>query len=212
MPLRANFTSSCRVQLADWMMPPSICWTSPSGLMISPASAADQARVTAHASARAIDLDVGDDRAVAGEVLVFREADAAAFRKITLLAGLPAGHFGDLLDHGLRARVLRCVRRNATGSAPAASASSSMKDSGREHVGVGAQWSQADTRIGMSARMCTTLVAYANVFASESFMDELALAAAPIGRVSSHAPEGPAREGRDREGRRNGRLEDRREG
>ena len=53
-----------------------------------------------------------------------------------------------------------------------------------------------------------TLGAYANVFAIESFMDELAaLAEGRSGRVPARAHEGPARAGGDREGRRDGELE-----
>ncbi len=53
-----------------------------------------------------------------------------------------------------------------------------------------------------------TLGAYANVFAVESFMDEMAaLAQGRSGRVPAGASEGSARQGGDREGRRDGGLE-----
>src|SRR6266403_373257 len=46
MPSRSKRTASCSVQLVDWMMPPSIWFRRPSGLMIWPASAAANARGT----------------------------------------------------------------------------------------------------------------------------------------------------------------------
>ena len=69
------------------------------------------------------------------------------------------------------------------------------------------------TEMPLRVSALRTLGAYANVFAIESFMDELAAAAQRrSGRVPPRASQGSARQGGDRGGRQGGRLEAGREG
>ena len=87
-------------------MPPSIWLMTPSGLTIWPASTAATTRLTLTRPVLRIDLDVGRDGAVAGEVLVLGEREAAPARAVAAAARLPAGAPRGRLDHGARARIL----------------------------------------------------------------------------------------------------------
>jgi hypothetical protein len=75
MPLRSKPTASCKVQLVDWIIPPSIWFASPSGLMFWPVSAA-AARHTRTRPTRpvfAVDFHIGDDRHL-GQVFILAKA------------------------------------------------------------------------------------------------------------------------------------------
>ena len=111
-------------------MPPSIWFTTPSGLTdLAGVDRRDRAH-HAHLPGRRSTLDLGDDRAVAAEVLVLANAIAAAARPSLLRARLPARALRAVASITARARGSFMWRsRNSTGSAPAAAASSSMNDS-----------------------------------------------------------------------------------
>src|SRR5439155_2348445 len=63
-----------------------------------------------HATAAAIDADVGDERAVAGEILVPGERDAAAAPAAAFRAWLPAGSLRRRLEHGAGARIAQVAQ------------------------------------------------------------------------------------------------------
>src|SRR5260221_3435999 len=111
MPVRSNLRASFKVQLADWIMPPSIWFAMPSGLIARPASTRPRAGDT-HNAADAVDLNLGDHCAIARMVLVSRESDpappecaAGAAAAVAHGARSPAALSGRRFDHRPRALV-----------------------------------------------------------------------------------------------------------
>src|SRR5262249_12173102 len=109
----------------------------------------------AHPAALAIDLDVRDQRAVAGKVLVPGEGEPTPARAVAAASRLPVGAPSGRLDHRARPRgageCLMFLSRRPTGAAPAAAASSSTNDSSAKTLAYAPSVRSAEVRSALSA-------------------------------------------------------------
>src|SRR4029079_16099465 len=89
-----------------------------------------------------VNHDLRHHRDIAGEILVFGKADAAAARTVALLSVLPAGLLGHSLDHGPRARVFQMCKAESDRIGAGRGRELIHEVFEREHVGIGAERAQ----------------------------------------------------------------------